>query len=129
MSDFILKFWPQEDVQADKTEIIKQNFSQKSIVGEETEFWGKPAFKGGSKLNEYFEPKWDLAPQYFSTLFVKVAQSDYGVEQGVEDFEYIERKNVVSLLGAYGTVEEWSAMCAELEQITGDKYKGGWELL
>ena len=129
MSDYILKFWPQDDIQTDKTNKIKFEFKQKLIVGEESEFWGKPAFKGGNKLSEYFGPKWELAPKYFSTLFIKIAESDYGVEQGSEDFEFIDRKNVISLLGADGTVESWTEMCTELERITGDKYKGGWDLL
>ena len=129
MSDSILKFWPVEDIQIDKTEKIKNQFIEKFIVGEESEFWGKPAFKGGRYLSDYFEPKWELAPKYFSTLFLKVSESDYGIEQGSEDFEYVDRKNVISLLGADGTVESWTRMCAALEEITGDKYKGGWELL
>ncbi|WP_299675794.1 hypothetical protein [uncultured Tenacibaculum sp.] len=129
MSDFILKFWPEENIQTDKTEKIKNQFKEKLIIGEESDFFGKPAFKGGDKLSEYFEPKWESAPKYFSTLFLTISKSDYGVEQGTEDFEYIERKNVISLLGADGTVESWTEMCSKLEKITGDKYKGNWELL
>ncbi len=129
MSDLILKFWPEEDVQIDRAELIKITFKQKSIVGEESKYWGKPAFKGGNRLSEYFEPKWDLAPRYFTTLFLVIHECDYGIEHGSEDFVYFDRNNVVSLFGADGTIENWTDMCSELESITGDKYKGGWEIL
>ena len=48
---------------------------------------------------------------------------------GIEDFEYVDRKNVISIKGGEGGFEEWKSMCSKLEEITGVEYEGGWEIL
>src|SRR5688572_18196874 len=66
-------------------------------MGEPTDFWGKPAFKPGQSINDYLEPKLDKSNSYFDTISVVIPDKDYGVLQGEDDFEFIDRKNVVSL--------------------------------
>lgn len=131
MSDMILKFWPKEEVKEIKTEIITVELTEAKILGETTEFWDKPAFKPGQAINDYFEPKLnnEWAKSYFPTIALTVAEKDYGVLIGEEDFEYIDRLNVVSIKGGEAAFDKWEKMCEKLKAITGDDYEGGWELL
>ncbi len=131
MSDYVLKFWPKENVTEIKTDKIISQLTKSNIIGETTEFWGKPAFKPGKEINSFFEPKLndEWAEIYFSTIAIIISESDYGVIQGNEDFEYIDRKNVISIKGGEATFEKWNLMCEKLKEITGDEYQGGWEIL
>jgi len=129
MSDFILKFWPRDEVKEVKTEKIKTKLNQLKIIGEPTEFWGMPAFNPGQSINEYLEPKLDRTNPYFDTISITVSDKDYGVVQGEEDFEFIDRLNVISIKGGEGAIDKWDKMCEKLKSITGDEYDGGWELL
>ncbi|MBD0822711.1 hypothetical protein [Aestuariibaculum marinum] len=131
MSDCILKFWPKEEVKEIKTEQIKKGLHDSKIIDEPKELWGEQGYEAGSAMNDYFEPvlnpEW--AKQYFPTIALMIEEKGYGVESGEEDFEYVDRLNVVSIKGGEGAFDSWNKMCAELEKITGDKYQGGWELL
>ena len=131
MSDMILKFWPKEEVKEIKTEKITIGLTEAEVLGEPTEFWGESAFKPGQAINDYFEPKLssEWAKSYFTTIALTVADKDYGVVQGDEDFEYIDRLNVVSIKGGEAAFDNWDQMCEKLKSITGDDYEGGWELL
>jgi len=129
MSDFILKFWPKENVALIKTAILKNDLQKSGIIADETEFWGKPAYLPGSQIHEFFQPKLERSNPYFETINITIDDSDYGVRMGTEDFEYIDRHNVISIKGGEGGFTEWSTMCTLLKDITGDEYEGGWEIL
>jgi len=131
MSDVILKFWPKDEVKEIKTGRITTELTEAKVLGEPTEFWGKPAFKPGQAINDYFEPKLnsEWAKSYFPSIALTVADKDYGVVEGEEDFEYIDRLNVVSIKGGEAAFDNWDKMCEKLKSITGDDYEGGWELL
>lgn len=129
MSDFILKFWPKEDIKDVKVEQITKGLLDAEIIGEKTEFWDEPAYKPGTSIHRYFEPKLERSSSYFDTIYLKIFEKDYGVEPCDEDFEYFDRLNVVAIQGGEGTFDEWSKMCEKLELITGDEYDGGWEIL
>ena len=129
MSDYILKFWPTKKVEESKIELIKKELINSMVISDETEFWGKPAFNPGQKINEFLSPKLERSNPYFESIKITIEEKSYGVKMGVEDFEYIDRKNVVSIKGGEGGFEEWSSMCKLLEGISGDEYEGGWELL
>lgn len=129
MSDFILKFWPKEDVKEVKTKNLKSELIDQKILGDETEFWGEHAYKPGQFINEYLEPKVNRDNLYFDTISIVVSDKDYGVLQGEEDFEFVNRLNVISIKGGEGGFNKWDKMCDKLESITGDAYEGGWELL
>ncbi len=129
MSDFILKFWPKSEVKEVKTEKLKSELNSSKIIGEPTEFWGKPAFKPGQLIHEYLEPQLDRSNAYFDTISIVVSDKDYGVLQGEEDFEFIDRQNVIAIKGGEGEFNKWDKMCDKLKSITGDEYEGGWELL
>ena len=131
MSDIILKFWPRNEVEEVKTERITSELKDAKVLGEPTEFSGKAAFKPGQAINDYFEPKLnsEWAKMYFPTIVLTVADKDYGVLQGEEDFEYVDRLNVISIIGGEAAFENWDKMCEKLKSITGDDYEGGWELL
>ncbi|NME71401.1 hypothetical protein [Flammeovirga aprica] len=131
MSDFILKFWPKEEVKEEKTKQLKEGLLDANIIGNSKEFWGKPAFEPGKLLNDYFEPKLnpEWAKSYFSTIALSIEAKGYGVLSGEEDFEYIDRSNVVAIKGGEGEFNQWDKMCAKLKEITGDEYEGGWEIM
>ena len=126
MSDYILKFWPKEEVADNHIELIKTELKKDNIVSEETKFWGKPAFKSGEKLGEMVGIN---NANYVSELVVQIEENGYGVEQGAEDFEYIDRKNVISIKNGDGEMENWSKFEVYLTNLTKTEYKGGWELL
>ncbi|OBQ54231.1 hypothetical protein JJL45_09925 [Tamlana sp. s12] len=129
MSDFILKFWPEKETNSDQTTELKKELTVSQIIGEETEFWGKPAYKAGKMLNNFLEPKLERNNPYFETIAITIEEKNYGVIEGTEDFEYIDRMNVISIKGGEGGFNKWNEMCEKLEEITGNKYQGGWELL
>lgn len=66
---------------------------------------------------------------YFPTIAILISEKGYGVLQGAEDFEYIDRINVVSIIGGEAAFEKWNLMSQKLKEITGDEYQGGWEIL
>jgi hypothetical protein len=129
MSDMILKFWPKEDVMENKTESIIAELTKSGFIGIETTYWDKPAFVPGSKINIFFEPQLERDNDYFNSLAITISEKDYGVVEGEEDFEYVDRPNVVSILGGDGTFEKWSVLTLKLQEITGHEYQGGYELL
>ncbi len=129
MSEFILKFWPKNETETVKTEEIKNGLKESKIIGETTEFWGETAFKPGNSIQDFLSPKLERSNPYFKTIALTIEDKNYGVVEGAEDFEYIDRLNVISIKGGEGAFNEWKAMCDKLKEITGDEYQGGWELL
>jgi len=129
MSDYILKFWPKTEVKEIKTIRIEEELLKSEIIAGESEFWGKPAYNPGQSINDYLEPKLERSNPYFDTIKITIDDKDYGVRMGAEDFEYVDRNNVISIKGGEGGFNKWEAMCNKLNLITGDEYEGGWELL
>jgi hypothetical protein len=130
MSDFILKFWPKEEVAEIKTALIKETLFHARIIGEASTDKDPPAYKPGADLNQYLDPGMEHDRPYFEKMYLEIHDKDYGVEENDEDdFDFFDRNNVVSLWGADGTMEHWENMCVKLEEITGDAYEGGWEVL
>ena len=129
MSGFILKFWPKHEIKTVKTKEIENGLKESKVIGEITEFWGEPAFKPGDSIQDFFSPKLERNNSYFETIALTIEDENYGVIEGAEDFEYIDRLNVISIKGGEGAFNEWKAMCDRLKEITGDDYQGGWELL
>lgn len=129
MSDIILKFWPKDETTESKMDVLKSRLIDAKFIGEESEFWGKPAFKTGEQFNIYFNPLLNIPNPYIESLAITISENDYGVIEGEEDFEYIDRNNVISILGGDGTFEKWDKVTDLLEDITGNEYQGGFELI
>lgn len=129
MSDFILKFWPKKQVEEIKIIQIKNGLLESKIIAEEIQLWGRPAFNPGIKINEHFQPRIERSNPYFETIKITIDEKNYGVIIGKEDFEYIDRNNVISIRGGEGGFEKWDSMCDRLKEISGDEYEGGWEIL
>ena len=129
MSDIILKFWPKNQVSEIKVELLQEQLAALKIIGEISVFWENIAFKSGPNFNDYFEPNLGKDNGYIKSLYIKISESDYGIIEGEEDFEFIDRNNVVSILGGDCTLDDWKRMTETLTKITGDEYNGGWELL
>ena len=66
---------------------------------------------------------------YSESLIICVFESDYGIKDGEEDIETFDRNNVVTIYEGDGSINNWSKLARLLEQITGDEYEGGWEIL
>ena len=126
MSDIILKFWPKVENKENQTELIKAQFEKDKITSGETEHWGKPAFKSGSNLGEMIGVN---NQNNVKELKIQIEHKGYGVEEGEEDFEYVDRTNVISIQNADGDINNWSKFEEYLTKLTGKEYKGGWELL
>lgn len=126
MSDFILKFWPEKQNPDNYTKLIETSLKKDSIISEKIEFWGKPAFKSGKNLGVMVGIE---NSNYVSKLVIEIEENGYGVEQGVEDFEYVDRKNVISIKNGDGEMENWTKFEEYLTKLTNTEYKGGWELL
>lgn len=122
MSDFILKFWTKENHLEDQTELIEKKFKEDKIISEETKHWGKIVFKIGEMIGIENEG-------YLNELRIQIEEKGYGVEEGEEDFEFIDRKNVIAVYNGDGGIENWIKFEQYLFKITGKEYKGGWELL
>lgn len=129
MSDYILKFWPKEDIKESKVEKIIEGLTSSKIIGDEEEYYGKPAYSAGELLKDHLDTETGVPDSFFEPVRITIADQDYGVEDGEDDYVFIDRNNVVSVLAADGRIESWDKMCKRLEEITGDQYVGGWEIL
>lgn len=109
--------------------LLKNRLLNLGFIGEETEYWGKPAFKTGDQFNTFFEPFFDTPYPYIETLVVAISDDDYGILESEEGYENIDRLNVISIFGGDGTYEKWNKLTDLLESITEDEYQGGYELL
>jgi hypothetical protein len=67
--------------------------------------------------------------QYSESLIICVFENDYGIRGEAEDIETFDRNNVVSIYEGDGSINNWSKLAKLFEQITGDEYEGGWEIL
>lgn len=129
MSGFIFRIVPKEEVSEIKIEKIKREFSNQGIIGEETQYWGKPAFKSGKGLGDYLGVDFEDNGNYISNLVLQINEEDYGVVMGTEDYDTITRKNCVVIFNGDGSINSWNKLYEFLEEITDNKYSGEWELL
>jgi hypothetical protein len=126
MSEFILKFWPINEITEDHTELLIFKMKDEKIITDEMKNHGIQTFKPGENLGEMIGMPY---PNYISNLIVQIEFDGYGVLDGEEEFEYVDRKNVISILNGDGEIESWSNFEEFLSKITGTQYKGGWDLL
>jgi len=129
MSDYILKFWPKKEIETDKTKSIKSALAEAKVICDEIDFWGKSAYSLGSAAPEFLAPHMPKDSSYFKALAIFVNSEDYGVGLGEEDFEYFNRKNVVTVNGGDDCMGRCDKMCAVLKQATGDEYEYEFEIL
>lgn len=139
MSQYNFKFWPCQDVSETKIELLKTSLLVKGVLGEETVFNGNPAYSPGEHIDQYIvgfsnalkhrnmsfqiqelgcaclygNPGEELAGQTFS-------------EEGIID---LERKNMIEIFNTEDLFGSCDGLCALLEEITGDKYQGGFDML
>ena len=52
---------------------------------------------------------------------------EFGTEKKTQ--KTFDRDNVVSINEGDGSINNWSKLAILPEQINGDKYEGGWEIL
>lgn len=126
MSDFILKFWTKENHLEDQTELIEKQFKEDKIISQETKHWGKAAYTSGANFGEMIGVENEV---YLSELRIQIQENGYGVEEGEEDFEFVDRKNVIAVYNGDGEIDNWTKFEQYLSEITGKIYTGGWELL
>ena len=73
------------------------------IIDNTTEFEGKPVFNPGGSIQGFFSPILERNNPYFNTIVLTIEEKGYGVIEDEEDFEYIDRLNVISIKGGEGS--------------------------
>ena len=129
MSDFILKLWPKEQMNENKRQLLEAELKTNGLVSEPATHWSGKAFHATKELRNYLDFDFEDDGQYSESLIICVFENDYGIRDGEEDIETFDRNNVVSIYEGDGSINNWSKLAKLLEQITGDEYEGGWEIL
>lgn len=129
MSDFILKFWPVQDVSEDKSELIRNSLKSRGLIGDDVEHWNGVSYQVTKKIRNYLNYDFEDEGTYSELLVIKISENDYGVKEGEDDIETFDRRNVVSIYEGDGSIVDWSKLNDLLSDITGDEYEGGWEIL
>ena len=134
MSDFILKIFPVDEVNTDKTGLIKEHLIKANFLsGEETEFSGETYLKPGQSFCEYFEFEDEKSAKktFKDEARIKIIADGYGVtmDEDAEEPDFIDRKNVVEIWNVDGNYTSWDKLSRSLTQATGDTYTGEWEIL
>ena len=129
MSDFILKLWTKDQINENKRELLEAELKNHGLVSAPTTHWGSEAFHATKELRNYLDFDFEDDGQYSESLIIWVSENGYGIRDGEEDIETFDRNNVVSIYEGDGSISNWSKFAKLLEQITGDEYEGGWEIL
>lgn len=134
MSDVLLRMWPQQAIKEDKTDSIRDGLIFAGVIAQTTDEWKLVYNTPGNRIHEYLETavKIESDDEYFEQLSIMIepfGQAPMLTEEA-EDFEYVERRNVVSITGGEGGSEdEWERLRQLLERITDDKYEAGYDLM
>ncbi|MDB3935699.1 hypothetical protein N9383_03140 [Granulosicoccus sp.] len=129
MSDIILKYWPTYEVSMDKTRFIVEELKSQNILGDEIKFWGNPAYTLGIEAVRILAPHLSVDGSEIKNFAVFVKQEDYGIGFSEDDFEYIDRRNVITVNGGDGDLVRSKEFCNILLEITGDEYSTEFEML
>lgn len=129
MSDFILKLWPKEHIKDNKRDLLEAELKIHGLVSEPAKHWSGKAFQATKELSTFIDYDFEDDGKYSESLIICVFENDYGIRDGEEDSETFDRNNVVSIYEGDGSINNWSKLAQLLEQITGDEYEGGWEIL
>ena len=134
MSDVFLRMWPRQAIKEDKTDLIREELIAAGVIAQTTDEWKLVYNATGDRIHEYLETavKLESGADYFEQLSIVIepfGQAPMLTEQS-EDFEYVERRNVVSVAGGEGgSGNEWDRLRQLLERITGDQYEAGYDLM
>lgn len=134
MSDFILKIFPAEQVNTDKTGLIREHLTKSNFLsGEEVEFYGETHLKPGAAFCDYFEFEDEKSARktFQDEAKIKIVADGYGVimKEDAEEPEFVDRKNVIEIWSIDGNYTDWSKLTRFISQATGDSYTGEWEIL
>jgi hypothetical protein len=125
--------WPKRDISEDKTDLLREGLISSGIIDQATDEWKLVYNAPGSRIHEYLETpvKIEAGDPYFDQLSIMIEPFGQApiLSEEAEDFEYSERRNVVSVAGGEGGAgDEWNKIRLLLEQITGDEYDSGYDL-
>lgn len=134
MSDLILKIFPSEEVDTDKTTIIREQLAKSNFLsGQEIEFHGEHYLEPGSSFCNYFlfEKEPEAIQSYKKEIRIQVAPNSslMTMKEGDEEPVFLDRTNVVEIWNADNNYVNWEKLTSLLQQITGDAYRGEWEKL
>ena len=134
MSDFILKIFPAEQSASDHSVRIKEGLiSAGFLSGQETEFYGELYFLPGLNFCDFFSFEDEAAARvtYQSEARIRIRESGYGVflKPGNPEPEFADRNNLIEIWNIDGNYNGWTRLCQLLQSITGEVYKGNWEIL
>ncbi len=134
MSDFILKIFATKETEIDKTAIIKEQLAKIGfLTGKEIEFHGEHYLEPGESFCSYFqfENEQEAIKSYKKDIRIQVEfnSSIMKNEEGNDDPDFLDINNVVEIWNADGNFINWDKLTDLLSKITGDEYKGEWDIL
>ena len=134
MSDFILKIFATKESENDKTAIIKEQLTNVGfLTGKEIEFHGEHYLEPGESFCSYFqfENEQEVIKSYKKDIRIQVDlnSSIMKNEEGTDDPDFLDINNVVEICNADGNFINWDKLTDLLSKITGDEYKGEWDIL
>ncbi len=134
MSDLILKIFPSEEVDSDKTTIIREQLAKSNFLsGQEIEFHGEHYLEPGPSYCNYFQfgKVQEAMQSYKKEIRIQVAPNSslMTMKEGNEEPVFLDRTNVVEIWNADNNYVNWEKLTTLLQQITGDAYRGEWEKL
>jgi hypothetical protein len=128
MSDFILEIFPQDEITTGKVHLVEEELKKERFISSDNSGDG---YLPGPNFLDYFEFENEdyVRTVYKDQVRIIINEKGYAALPGEEDFEYVDKMNVVEIWNADGHYIGWSKLCALLEKITGDKYQGEFEIL
>jgi len=134
MSDFILKVFATKETETDKTAIIKEQLTKVGfLTGKEIEFHGEHYLEPGETFCGFFqfENEQEAFKSYKKDIRIQIAFNSSVMEgdEGNDDPDFLDINNVVEIWNADGNFTNWDKLTDQLKQITGDEYKGAWDIL
>ena len=126
---FYIETLAKEQIKENKRQLLEAELKTNGLVSEPATHWSGKAFHATKELRNYLDFDFEDDGQYSESLIICVFENDYGIRDGEEDIETFDRNNVVSIYEGDGSISNRSKLAKILEQITGDEYEGGWEIL
>lgn len=139
MSQYNFKFWPCENVSQTKIELIKTSLLAKGVFGKEIVFDGSPAYSPGAHIDQYIigftnalkhrDMSFQIQKLGCACLYGNPGEELGGQTFSDEGIIDLERKNMIEILNTEDLFGSCDGFCTLLEEITGDKYQGDFDLL
>src|SRR5690606_2066775 len=112
----------------DKVDILVAELQKIKFLGEPYGFKTLPGFEPGEGFPVAFQKEmgeWDT----WKESIIKIFDREHGLVWLPEDYDYIDRNNVIVIEMMEACFEDLQPVCDILQEITGDEYTGDYEPL